>query len=282
MKKFKDYIVHETRLFFIAIWFLTRLPNPAWVGFKEEWLQTCIKYSPYVGWLLGTMGFVLFAFLHFFFGSLIAFICFLGFLIIITGCFHEDGFADFCDGIGGGWKSEDILRIMKDSRIGSFGAAGLGLLLLLKVAGGFESLRPLDFIFGFKNGITPFFDHWEVLLHIWLFFVTAHSFSRWLSLSFLVTDSYAKEDGYTKPMATSLSIGSFLFATIGGLLPLGVLTFISPIFVLIWIPVILTRLYFARLMKKWIGGYTGDCLGAVQQATETIVWVWGIFLWKSF
>lgn len=52
--------------------------------------------------------------------------------ILLTGAFHEDGFADVCDGFGGGWEKQRILEIMKDSRIGAYGVIGLTLLLLLK------------------------------------------------------------------------------------------------------------------------------------------------------
>jgi adenosylcobinamide-GDP ribazoletransferase len=53
---------------------------------------------------------------------------------VLTGAFHEDAVADCCDGFGGGWSREDVLRIMKDSRIGSFGMLGLSLAVLLRAA----------------------------------------------------------------------------------------------------------------------------------------------------
>ncbi|TGN19078.1 adenosylcobinamide-GDP ribazoletransferase [Leptospira idonii] len=283
-----QFIVHEIRLFFIAIWFLSRLPIPKWVGFQEEWLDTSIKYSPFVGWILGSLGFIVFFIFQILFGTLVAFILSLGFLIIITGCFHEDGFSDFCDGIGGGWKREDILRIMKDSRVGSFGAAGLSLLLILKVAAAFQSLKPMDSIFGIhsfseegKNIISIFEDNLVTLVKVWLLFVVAHSLSRFISLSFMITHNYAKEEGYSKPMAKNLTKGEFIFSAIGGFLPLGILIYISPLFSLLLLPALLIRNYFSSLMKQWIGGFTGDCLGAVQQSIETLIWIWGIFLWIS-
>ena len=51
---------------------------------------------------------------------------------MLTGAFHEDAVADFCDAFGGGWTRDDILRILKDSRVGSFGALGLGLAVALR------------------------------------------------------------------------------------------------------------------------------------------------------
>ena len=52
--------------------------------------------------------------------------------VLLTGALHEDGFADTCDGLGGGWNAEERLRIMKDSRIGTYGALGLVFVVLLK------------------------------------------------------------------------------------------------------------------------------------------------------
>jgi adenosylcobinamide-GDP ribazoletransferase len=51
---------------------------------------------------------------------------------LVTGAFHEDAVADFCDAFGGGWSRDDVIRILKDSRIGSFGTLGLGLAVFLR------------------------------------------------------------------------------------------------------------------------------------------------------
>ncbi|TEB40459.1 adenosylcobinamide-GDP ribazoletransferase, partial [Flavobacterium circumlabens] len=98
--------------------------------------------------------------------------------ILTTGAFHEDGFADVCDGFGGGWTKEKILMIMKDSAIGAYGAIGLVLLFLLK----FKLLS--DAVLLFPTG-----DRFSVL-PIFLLFVSAHALSRLAAISIIFTHEY--------------------------------------------------------------------------------------------
>jgi adenosylcobinamide-GDP ribazoletransferase len=115
----------EIRIFFTALMYFTRIPVPKGIDHDPAWLQKAPKYFPLVGIVVG-------------FGCALIFIVFARFAsfgigiiasmtagLLITGAFHEDGFADVCDGFGGGWTKEKILLIMKDSRIGAFGAIGL-------------------------------------------------------------------------------------------------------------------------------------------------------------
>lgn len=269
-------IVLEIRLFFICLAFLTRIPSPRWIGFKEEWLHNSIKYSPSVGLLLGTIQFFVFLLFQFLFGPTIAFTISLGFLLILTGAFHEDGFSDFCDGIGGGWKREDILRIMKDSRVGSFGAVGICILVLLKVLGAYETFS----FFQRKN--LPIISNLTSDIHftsIWLYFVSAHTLSRFLSVFVMKLLPYAKEEGYAKPMAKEITWPQILFASLWGVLPYLSLSYRHPNFFLSLVCIIPSYIYMLRLMKRWIQGFTGDCLGAVQQVVETCIWISGVFIW---
>ncbi|MBL0955418.1 MAG: adenosylcobinamide-GDP ribazoletransferase [Leptospira sp.] len=271
------YIALEIRLFFICLAFLTRIPSPSWIGFKEEWLHNSIKYSPSVGLLLGSIQFVLFLLFQFLFGPTIGFTISLGFLLILTGAFHEDGFSDFCDGIGGGWKREDILLIMKDSRVGSFGAVGICLLVLLKVLGANESFsyfqrKNLPMISNLTNNFH--------LISVWLYFVSAHTLSRFLSVFVMKLLPYAKEEGYAKPMAKEITWPQIQFASLLGVLPYLSLAYLHPNFFLSLLCIIPSYIYMVRLMKQWIQGFTGDCLGAVQQVVETCIWISGVFIWN--
>lgn len=259
-----DFFLQELRYFFICLSFLTRIPPPKWVGFQKEWLDKSIRYSPLVGILLGTIQFSLYFGLSFFFSEIVSFTITIGFLLILTGAFHEDGFADFCDGIGGGWNQTDILRIMKDSRVGSFGAIGISLLILLKIIGFSDSVS--------RTQLNPF--------PLFLFFITAHSFSRFISLLFMFLLPYAKEEGYAKPMAKEIGRREILFAMFAGVLPCFTLIYLYNGFWILLPIHLLTCLYIYKLLKQWIQGFTGDCLGAVQQISETIVWISGVFLWN--
>ncbi|TGK81390.1 adenosylcobinamide-GDP ribazoletransferase [Leptospira noumeaensis] len=271
-----NLIVTEIRLFFVCLSFLSRIPSPHWIGFKEEWLHKSIKYSPFVGILLGSLQWIVFTFFQTFFGPGIAFAISLGFLLIITGAFHEDGFSDFCDGIGGGWKREDILRIMKDSRVGSFGAAGISLLLVLKILGATESLLDTKIKWDQFS-----FDQINQLTIIWLYFISAHSLSRFFSVLMMKLLPYAKEEGYAKPMAKEITWPQTFFASLAGLVPFICLSYFYPKYLLSLVFIFPSLIYMYSLMKRWIGGFTGDCLGAVQQVVETCLWISGVFLWTS-
>ena len=115
------WLAQEVRLFFTALQFFTRVPVPAWVGFQSEWLQQCVRYFPLVGALVGLWG-------HACWpqpacgGLAVAVVLSMAATIWLTGGFHEDGWADTCDGLGGAVSRDRALTIMKDSRLGAYGA----------------------------------------------------------------------------------------------------------------------------------------------------------------
>src|SRR5215216_6030305 len=99
-------IVHQCRLFFIALQFFTRVPVPAWVGFEPGWLQHASRYFPLVGLLVGAVGALVYALAHWLWPAPVAVLLSTAATIYLTGAFHEDGFADMCDGFGGGLTRE--------------------------------------------------------------------------------------------------------------------------------------------------------------------------------
>ena len=122
------------RLLLTAVQFYTRVPVPRWVGHSEAQLAAATPYFPVVGIGIGLVTGLVFELACLGFGPLIAAVLALACGVLLTGAFHEDGFADVCDGFGGGYTKERVLEIMKDSRVGAFGAIGIGLLLLLQAA----------------------------------------------------------------------------------------------------------------------------------------------------
>jgi adenosylcobinamide-GDP ribazoletransferase len=190
--------------------------------------------------------------------------------ILTTGAFHEDGFADVCDGFGGGWTKEKILLIMKDSAIGAYGAIGVVLLFLLK----FQALHNL--INTFK------ICHLQPSICSLLLFVSAHSVSRLAAISIVFTHQYSREDASSKskPIAKSFTWKEIVGALFFGLLPLIVLSFFQWQLLLALIPVFIVRFFLARYFQKWIDGYTGDCLGATQQVCEVVFYLSIIGIWK--
>ncbi len=251
----------EIRIFFTALMFYTRIPCPSWIDHSEEYINKATRYFPLIGLIVGGASALVIYALHFIFPTSICIIFSLATSILITGAFHEDGFADVCDGFGGGWTKEKILEIMKDSRIGAYGVVGLFVLFALKV---FTLIELLNF------------DVWFCLKAT----ILAHVLSRFIAVTMIFTHEYAREDATSKikPIAKKLTITNLLISAIW-LIPAFILLQ-NYWFLLVIIPVYLMKIYLARYFTKWVGGYTGDCLGATQQITEVITLLFCLGLCK--
>src|SRR3979490_251642 len=119
-------------LFLVATQFLTRLPTPAWESFQPSWLTQSARYFPLVGVLVGAINVGTWWILGHWLPAAVTVGLMLAVSLLVTGAFHEDGFADVCDGFGGGTTQDRILAIMKDSRIGAYGATCICVLLGLE------------------------------------------------------------------------------------------------------------------------------------------------------
>ncbi|WP_310397779.1 adenosylcobinamide-GDP ribazoletransferase [Hymenobacter sp.] len=252
---------HHLRLFLTAVQFYTRLPVPAWVGHSDELLNKATVYFPVVGWLVGGAAAAAYAggrllFRH----DDVALLLSLVASVLLTGAFHEDGFADTCDGFGGGWTRLKILAIMKDSRLGTYGAVGLGLLLALKLA----ALR----------GLPP--------AGIGAALLVAHPLSRATALTCIFTHEYARdnEDSKAKPVAKKISRAELAAGLLlGGLPLLGYAAWARcPALLLVLVPLAGAKTGLARYFQRWLGGYTGDCLGAIQQVAEGVIYLFLLIL----
>ena len=235
---------NELDYFFGAMRFFTRLPVPRWVGHSSEALARSSRYLPAVGLLIGGSAALVFMLSALFFPKALAVLASMAITLYFTGAFHEDGWSDMVDGFGGGWEKTQILAIMKDSRIGSFGAVALIMLLLTK----FTALVEID----------------AQLLPMTL--VAGHAFSRFCALCLMRPFDYVRDEGKAKPLSARLGWGELLFAGLTAVLPL---LFLPPRQVATAIVLaLLATLWLARKFKRRIGGYTGDCLGATQQFAE--------------
>lgn len=252
---------YEIKIFFTALMFYTRIPCPSWVDHSEEYLNKATRYFPLIGWIVGAFSAVVIYGLHFIFPASICVVLGLATGVLVTGAFHEDGFADVCDGFGGGWTAARILEIMKDSRVGAYGVIGVILLFALKL---FSLIALLEL------------DLWFCLKSLLL----AHVLSRLISVTVMYTHEYAREDASSKvkPIAKKLSLSDFIISAIW-VVPI-LLLFQSPWILLVFVPVYLMKIYLAAYFKKWIGGYTGDCLGAVQQIVFVIILLFCLGIWK--
>jgi adenosylcobinamide-GDP ribazoletransferase len=255
----------ELHIFFTALMFYTRIPCPKNINHHPDYLNKASRYFPLIGWIVGVISFSVFYLATFLFSNEIAIILSMIASILATGAFHEDGFADVCDGFGGGWTKEKILLIMKDSAIGAYGAIGLVLLFLLKFEGLLQLLSSIN----------------SMLIGL-LLFVSAHSLSRLAAISIVFTHEYSREDATSKskPIAQNFTLREVFGAFFFGLLPLFALSIFFLQILLVVIPVFFFRYFLARCFQKWIDGYTGDCLGATQQVCEVVFYLSAIALWK--
>lgn len=246
----------QFHVFLNSLMFYTRIPVPSWMKHDSKMLNKATIYFPVIGWIVGAI-----AALVFYISSLV-FInpeipILLSMLasVLTTGAFHEDGFANVCNGFGSSWEKEKILDIMNNSRMGTYGSVGLILIFGLK----FFSLESLD----------------NQTLICTLFI--AHSLSRFVALSFIFTLGSVREDelNIAKPVAKKISLNDLLKAFIYAILPLFIYVIITKNFFLLLVfpPLIILQLYFGYYFKKRIGGYTADCLGATQQVAEVIIYL---------
>lgn len=247
--------MHQLRLFFTALQFFTRLPIPGWVGFDPAWLNQASRYFPLVGVVVALITAGSYAVAAWLLPAPVAVIISTAIGIYATGAFHEDGFADMCDGFGGGMTPERVLEIMKDSRIGAYGAIGTICMLALKLTT--LAMLPPPAAIG-------------ALL-------AAHPLSRLMATSLIWRLDYARAEGKAKPLAQKMSGAEFLIAALTAALPA------VAVIALNWLSVTalaaglvvatIATLWLARKFVRRIGGYTGDCLGAVQQVTEVMFYL---------
>lgn len=236
-------IQRELRLFFTALAFFTRIPCTRWAGQSEDDLNHAARYFPLAGIIVGGLAALVWWLTQCYLPQELAIIASMAATLWLTGAFHEDGLADSVDGLGGGWTKEQALTIMQDSRIGSYGAIALVMALLTK----FEALIHLPLLF------LP-----AVL-------VAGHALSRFCAVLVIHTQRYVRETGKAKSLAQQISAGELLLATLFGLAPLALL---SPALWWALLPVAVVWLWFSLKLRQRLGGYTGDCLGAMQQLCE--------------
>eukprot|EP00802_Teleaulax_amphioxeia_P016451 Tamp_16571.p1 GENE.Tamp_16571~~Tamp_16571.p1 ORF type:complete len:357 (-),score=39.33 Tamp_16571:381-1331(-) len=125
---------NELRCFFTGVMFLTRLPCPGWCDHHPGYLMRGMAYFPLLGALIGVWAAAFYDAAAGLWSPLIAAAVSSGSTLWLTGCFHEDGLCDTLDGFGGGWTKAQIMRIMRDSRNGSYATMGACLWVLAKSA----------------------------------------------------------------------------------------------------------------------------------------------------
>jgi adenosylcobinamide-GDP ribazoletransferase len=242
-----------------AVQFLTRLRMPP-IPYPQDALARAVKYFPIVGLLIGSGSVLLYTLLVPHLPLAVVALLIVVYLAAITGCLHEDGLADAADGFGGGWEREKVLAIMRDSRIGAYGAVALALGLFARVL----LITSLP-----RTQVDAFL-------------IAAPVLGRWttLPLSFYLPPARERTkegtDGQGARIARLTTRGSLIMGTLFMCVILFALLRIRALIpILASVGVTLgTALYY----KHRIGGITGDCFGTTNQLAEIAVYLCGVWV----
>ncbi len=239
----------EATRYLVAQQFLTRLPTPDWVTYEPGGLARSARYFPLVGIVVGALSAMIWLIFAPVLPAPLAAGLAIAMLILSTGALHEDGFADCCDGLGGGANRDKALEIMRDSRIGAYGAIGLFMVI------------------GFRWTGLATFDMTEGALAL----ILAPVLARGAMVVLLTIGVYARaegaardvKDGVTKPeLAVALATCAVIAIAAAGLV--GLLAFVL---------VVLASVLWLTWLTHRLGGYTGDGLGAAEQIAQVVTFL---------
>ncbi len=257
------------RHFLLAVQFFTRIPITgrlaAWVGYSPDMLRRSAAHFAGVGWIVGLVAASVYAAVMVVtqnvFAPLVAACLSTIATVMLTGGFHEDGLADVADGLGGSYDRARALEIMKDSRVGAFGAMTLVLALVTKVsllaAMGAQAAGPHN------------------LRGLWLVCVLmlcAHVVSRAAPMLLVWALPHVGDTATSKskPLADKINIGALLvnflwcFMLLAPVIPAQA----AMVFIVGLLGTACALGWMYRLFNRRLQGFTGDCLGATQQVCE--------------
>lgn len=244
-------IQRQFQIFLVSLSIFTRIPVAQWANFSSTNIQKSLRFFPFMGYVVGGISASVFLLSHGYLSLSVSVVLSMIASVLLTGAFHEDGLADTCDGLGGAWTRDDALKIMKDSRIGVYGTIALVLVFLLK----FTLLSSMS------------------VVHISTTLIVAHVVSRWMVLGYCRGSRYVQQADQRKMEAIAQGVsrqdywigslfGVSALALIGGWIVCGVVA-------VVWIG----RIMLGRYIDQRLGGYTGDCCGAMQQVCELLFYV---------
>ncbi|MDN3509691.1 MAG: adenosylcobinamide-GDP ribazoletransferase [Candidatus Jettenia sp.] len=257
--------------FLWALKFLTIIPIDREDRIKPKSMGSVVSWFPTVGLCIGIFLSTTCLLFYLFFPPRIADALIIVVYIAITGAFHLDGFADTCDGIWGGRNKEKRLEIMKDSRIGSFGAVGLICLLGLK----YISLVSIAETYAIRNSPFDVCTRYvscsipTVLMNTCAALMVMPVVGRWAQVCAAGLSSYARSESGTGSFILNTTTARHVIYT--SFLPLLLLWFFYNLNgVMILAIIIAFTLIWVWYIKKKIGGMTGDTLGATHEIIELV------------
>ena len=245
-------LAHELRLVAVALQYFTRLPTPALAAFDPRWLARSVRYFPLAGAVVGAIAATVYWLASQLFDAPVAALLSLVAAIATTGAFHEDGLADTFDALGGHVARERALEIMRDSRIGTYGATALGLALLLR---------------------------WQVIVLLppplaIAYLLAAHPCARAAAGSLMASLPYVRldADAKAKPVADGVGVAQVLAACAVAAVPLALVALAIPTARIALLAGVAALPVVALVCRIWfrrrLGGYTGDALGCAEQFGE--------------
>jgi adenosylcobinamide-GDP ribazoletransferase len=244
-------VIHDLAL---AVQFMTRVPVRSW-RLDPERLSRAAAWFPVVGLLVGSVAALAYMLLVAHLARPLAALIAVLVMVIITGGLHEDGLADCADAFGGGWTREDKLRILKDSRIGSFGAIALFLSLAGRVL--LLATMPAGTVVGYM--------------------ISAQVLTRCTPLPLSVLLKPAREqEGQGRRVAGTIPWLTVAFGTAVAIALTAVILRASA-----WQPILAVAIVTAAsglYYERRLGGITGDCMGATIQLSEIAVYLCGAWV----
>lgn len=235
-----------------AIMFLTRLPTGTLASGDPAELVRSTRYFPLVGLIVGSMLAISLAILQLLLPATVAIALMLLLSVRLTGAFHEDGLADVADSAGA-FGVDRKLEIMRDSRVGTYGALALILLVLIK--------------------LLSLWELWQLAPELCLAaLVCAHVLSRWSSVCLMVLEDYARPEAANKVVAEGVDRRCLWHSSLcAGVALLPLALWQGAALYLLFIVAFLSVLIAGRQFRRAFGGITGDCLGAANQVVEVLV-----------
>lgn len=240
---------YQLELFWLALGFFSRLPIPGQTPYSEQRMNQAGRYFALIGLVLGCICALVFSLFETVFSADIAIFLMMCFSLMLTGAFHEDGLTDMADGIGGGMTVEKRLAIMKDSRIGTYGASALVMALL---------------------GKFLFLSELADVTHLAGALIAAYVLSRGVAASLIYDMPYVSDSDTSKSKPLANKQSQLELAVLVGTSLLPVLWLDTGLMAILILAAVGFRALFRRWLNRRLGGFTGDCLGAAQQLMELL------------
>ena len=275
----QQFVRSEKRVFFTAVIFLTRLPCPLWTEADHHpaFLMRSMMHFPFLGFIIGLWVVLWLEAAHVLWSPWVAVAISTLAGVWLTGAFHEDGLADSLDALGGGWGRTQILRIMQDTRVGTYALVGTILILGMKLAS-LAQLLAVGAPSLAASTEVPFLPIPLTTASVAL--LVAHTVSRWTSLPLIYLCHYIQDEESSKRhlynwFANSQRLLTLPRLFLGTLFSVAIPWWFLPLHqaLLVYLVTVLVTILAGYYFTLILGGVVGDLLGATIQVCELAVYL---------